>query len=247
MIPAIYDTAIAHTRTAPIRHSFRYRSQSWYVDIDDLPRPPWWLRPLVGFRASDHLRAPATGPDTLHTRVDEALRSEGVEPRCGRVTALLNSRCLGYVFDPVTIFWCHGPGGDVYAAIVEVHNTYGGRRAYVVEPNEAGRAVFVKDFYVSPFNPVDGRYRLRLPEPAERLQLDIILDISGENRVVATPRGVRRRVNVAMIVRSQIRAPLVPLVVMARIRFQGIRLWRRGLPVTPRNSVSASQILQESS
>ena len=62
LTPAIYRTTITHSRQAPVHHSFEYRSYSWYVDVDDLPRMPWWLRPFARFRADDHFTGPASGP-----------------------------------------------------------------------------------------------------------------------------------------------------------------------------------------
>ncbi|ADG80162.1 hypothetical protein TPAU25S_01082 [Tsukamurella paurometabola] len=234
MTTALYDTEITHARRTPVMHTFRYRSASWFIDVDAPPEVPWWLRPFVGFRAHDHLGPVPSGPDTLRGRAEHALRGHGVLPPGGRITALLNARCLGYVFDPLTVFWCHDRNGAVRAVIAEVHNTYGGRHAYVLGADAASGTVVDKDFYVSPFNPVEGRYRLRTPEPAERLAIDVVLDRTGQAPFVATWRGTRRPASVPHIVRAQLRAPLVPLVLAARIRWHGIRLWAKGLPIVPR-------------
>jgi DUF1365 family protein len=59
--PAIYRTTITHSRHAPVRHSFEYRCYSWYVDVDDLPRLPWWLRPFARLRAAVHIATPPCG------------------------------------------------------------------------------------------------------------------------------------------------------------------------------------------
>ena len=70
--PALYRTTITHCRHTPVHHAFEYRSYSWYVDVDDLPRLPWWLRPFARFEARDHLQPPeaAGAEDTLRTRLD---------------------------------------------------------------------------------------------------------------------------------------------------------------------------------
>ena len=57
LTPAIYRTTITHNRQAPVHHVFEYRSYSWYVDLDDLPSLPWWLRPFARFDARDHFVA----------------------------------------------------------------------------------------------------------------------------------------------------------------------------------------------
>ena len=72
LTPALYRTTINHVRRAPVRHRFTYRSYSWYVDVDDLPRPPWWLRPFARNEARDHFTGAAE--DTLRQRLDAQLR-----------------------------------------------------------------------------------------------------------------------------------------------------------------------------
>ena len=236
---ALYDTTIRHVRRAPVHHAFEYRSYSWFLDVDRPPRLPRWLRPFASFRAGDHL-APAAGGDTLRARVDDVLAGHGIDLRGGRVTALMNARVLGYVFDPLTLFWCHDLDGTLVAVIAEVHNTYGGRHSYVVRVDGDGRAEVGKEFYVSPFNEVDGHYSLVLPEPGERLAVTVVLHRPGAPPFTATMRGTRVPAVPSAIVRRQVRAPLAPLAVAARIRIQGIALWVRGLKPTPRPALPDS-------
>lgn len=232
--PAMYDTEIGHLRRSPVEHGFRYRSASWFIDVDTPPTVPVWLRPLVSFRVSDHLSPVADGADTLRGRVEETLRAHGAQVPGGTITALLNARCLGYVFDPLTVFWCHDAEGAVRAIVAEVHNTYGGRHAYVLGPSAQSGASVAKAFYVSPFNAVDGVYRLRMPEPDGELSIDVVLERPGRAPFTAEWRGARRVPTPARILLAQLRAPLVPLVAAARIRWHGIRLWASGLPLVPR-------------
>ncbi|ORV09965.1 DUF1365 domain-containing protein [Mycobacterium celatum] len=230
MTPAIYRTTITHDRQAPVRHFFEYRSYSWYVDIDELPSLPRWLRPLARFDPGDHL----TGRpgDSLRQRVDAFLADRDV-PAPGRVTALLQARVLGYVFNPISIFWCHDRDGVLRHVVAEVHNTYGERHAYLLPP--ANRAVLVtKKFYVSPFNPVFGHYLVLAPRPEHRLNVTVTLCGDGRPAFVATLRGTRRPATAANVLRMQLRAPLAPLMVALRIRIQGIKLWLRRVPVVPR-------------
>lgn len=191
--PAIYSTRIRHARTEPVRNTFEYSSYSWYVDVDDLPRLPRWLRPFARFRAEDHFEANlATGDDTLRTRVDAFLAARGVDLRGGRVTSLLNARVLGYVFNPLSVYWCHGTDGNLRCVIAEVHNTYGQRHAYLIRPDGSDRAEVDKQFYVSPFNDVGGRYDMRFPEPGDTLSLNVVLHRDGHAPFTATVRGKRQ-------------------------------------------------------
>ena len=133
---AIYRTRITHLRRAPVHHYFETRGYSWYVDVDDLPQLPRWLRPFARFEARDHFCAPEpAGPtDTLRQRIDAFLADRGIDLRGGKVTALMQARVLGYVFNPISLYWCHDTGGTVRHIIAEVHNTYGGRHAYLLPP-----------------------------------------------------------------------------------------------------------------
>lgn len=232
--PALYDTEIGHRRRSPSAYGFRHRSASWFIDVDAPPRVPLWLRPVVGFRAADHLWPVADGADTLRGRVEQVLRENGTAVPDGPITALLNARCLGYVFDPLTIFWCHDRSGAVRTVVAEVHNTYRGRHAYVLGPESQDGTTVEKAFFVSPFHPVDGVYRLRVPEPGEGLAVEIVLERPGAAPFTAHWHGTRRAATPSGILAAQLRAPLVPLVVAARIRWHGIRLWASGLPLVPR-------------
>lgn len=233
--PAIYSTRIRHTRTEPVRNSFEYSSYSWFIDLDHLPLLRWWLTPFARFRADDHFDG--GGPDTLRGRVDAFLTSRGIDLQGGRVTALLNARVLGYVFNPLSVYWCHNIDGSVRAVIAEVHNTYGQRHSYLILPDSRDHAWVDKKFYVSPFNDVSGRYEMRLPEPGDCLGLDIVLRRPEHAPFAVTVRGARSLATPATILKTQLRAPLAPLVVSARIRIQGIKLWIRGLPVVPRPEI----------
>jgi DUF1365 family protein len=233
---AIYDTRIAHVRHTPKRNAFSYRSYSWLVDLDHLPRPPRCLRALAQFRAQDHFGQPDR---TIRENVDAFLRLHDIDLRGGRILLLANARVLGYVFNPLSVYWCHDERDELVAVVAEVHNTYGERHAYLLRPGPDGRAPdhqysFAKEFYVSPFYPVDGSYVMSLPEPGESVAITVELHRGEAKPFVATVRGSRRRAGTAALLRSALRVPWVTLTVAAQIRVQGIKLWARRIPVVPR-------------
>lgn len=229
----IYDTVVAHVRHTPLRNAFSYRSYSWLVDLDALPSPPGPLRALAAFRAADHLGRPDR---TLRENLDAYLAANGVDLAGGRILMLANAAVFGHVFNPLSVYWCHDADGNRVCVVAEVHNTYGERHCYLLHPDENGRAEFGKEFYVSPFYPVDGRYVMRLPLPGDRLAVSVELHRGEGKPFVATVRGRRRVANGAGLLRSAARVPLVTLTVAAQIRIQGLRLWARKLPVVPRPS-----------
>ncbi len=239
MTAALYPCEITHVRTRPVRRTFRYHSYLWLVDLDDLPRVPLPLRPLARFPAGDHLGGPAgdhlPGPArSLRSSVDAYLGRHGIGLAGGRVLMLGHARTLGHVFNPLTVFWCHGADGSLAAVIAEVHNTYGGRHAYLLHPDGRGRAEADKDFYVSPFLPVAGRYRLRLPEPGGTLRLGVTLHIEGRPVLAAGVTGKHRAYTPWRLLGCALRYPFVTGQVTALIHWQGIRLAARRLPMYPR-------------
>ncbi len=231
MTAALYPCQITHVRARPVRRSFRYRSYLWLVDVDDLPRVPRPLRPLARFLARDHLGG-RDGP--LRAAVDAYLAHHGIDLAGGQVLMLGHARVLGHVFNPLTVYWCHRRDGSLAAVIAEVHNTYHQRHAYLLHPDDRGRARAGKDFYVSPFLPVAGQYRLHLPEPGGRLRLSVTLHLEGQTVLAASVTGDRHAYTPWRLLRCALRHPWVTGQVSALIRWQGIRLAARRLPVTPR-------------
>lgn len=230
-VPALYPCTVAHVRTAPRRYVLRHRTYLWLVDPDRPPRLPRPLRPLARFDPRDHF----TGDrPTIRAGLDDFLAARGVSLDGGHVLMLAHARVLGYVFNPLTLYWCHGPGGELRCVVAEVHNTYGGRHCYLLRPDAAGTARADKRFYVSPFFPVDGGYRMRVPPPGQRLDLTVHLDREAGRAFTATVRGTRREATPAALLRLALRRPWSTLAVAAAIRFHGIRLYLRGLPVQPR-------------
>jgi DUF1365 family protein len=238
---AIYRTSIAHVRRTPLHNAFTYRSYSWYVDVDRLPTVPRFLRPLAGFSAADHLGDPA---GTLRGNMERFLSTRGIALDGGRITMLASARVFGQVFNPLSLFWCHDAAGELRCVVAEVHNTYGERHCYLLETDDAGRASVPKAFYVSPFNDVEGQYRMKLPEPGERLAVSVVLEREGHKPFIATMDGDRREATVPNILAAALAVPLAPLRVVGQIHWQGIKLWARRLPVIKRPHHPSQEAVQ---
>ena len=227
----LYECRITHVRAAPLRNAFSYRTYLWLADIDQLPRPAGLLRLLAGFEARDHLGDPGR---SLRANVDGFLRSRGIDLGGGQVLMLAHARVLGYVFNPLTVYWCHQADGTLACVIAEVHNTYGQRHAYLVRTDGKGRARVPKEFYVSPYYPVDGSYRMSLPRPGARLALTVTLDRPDGHPFVASVRGTAVPATGCALLRAAARHPWSTAAVSARIRRQGAALYLRGLRPAPR-------------
>ncbi len=227
--PGLFRTTIRHTRRTPFKRTFEHRSHLWLVDLDHLPD----RGPLARFEARDHLGSPSS---TIRANVEAFLDQHGVDIAGGRVLMAANPRSLGYCFNPISVFWCFDATGAQAAAVVEVHNTYGDRHAYLVHPDGQGRARTDKAMYVSPFHGVDGHYELAVPVPNDRLTIAVTLhtadgqpfsaNVAGER--IASTRGKHSSWP------STWRTAGAALRGSALIRVHGIWLWARRLPVRPR-------------
>jgi len=229
--PALYRTEIGHTRRRPWHHGFRYRHPMWLVDLGQLPHGALLGR-LLRFDARDHLGDPTR---TIRDNVVEWIARQGIDVSGDRILMLANPRTLGYVFNPITVYWCVA-GGTMRCVVAEVHNTYGGRHCYLLTPDAAGRASVDKALYVSPFNPVDGSYDMRFTMPTDVVHVGIVLRRGGQVAFSATLNGQRVPVTTATTLRTLAQYPLGALRVTALIRYQGIKLFLRGLPVVRRPS-----------
>lgn len=217
-VPVLYAAAVTHRRRAPIANHFRYRANYWLVDFDHLAPPRGIMGCLARFERSDHC-------DVRALLVEEGMEAD-------RIFMLSMARTLGYVFNPISVFWCYNVAGACVAVLTEVHNTYGGRHTYVLRPDGKGRAEVDKVLYVSPFYPVDGYYAIRVSEPGPSLSVSVTLHRAGDTPFVASLRGERQNASVinvlwASLIHSSLRTSIL-------IRWQAVQLWLRGLKVQPR-------------
>jgi len=237
--PRIYFATTSHRRNsnAPgaVTRRFSYSTCYWLVDVDDLPVLPRALRPFTRFEARDHLGDP-------HRSISDnarALLGEN-DLRADRIMLLTCPRVPGHVFNPLSVFYCFagsgesGESAELIAVIAEVHNTYGGRHVYLLRPDEAGRDTVGKEFYVSPFLPMGGTYLMRTPVPGDDLAVSIALRQGGQTPFVATLSGRGRPITARSASTALLRWPLLTLRTAVLIRWQGIRLWLRRVPVQPR-------------
>jgi uncharacterized protein len=237
---ALYEGQVVHDRRAGRRNLFRYRVYMWHVDLDELDeldRRLWAFghgrRALTTIRAGDHLGDPRR---TIRENLERFLSAHGIGLDGGRVSLLTNARVLGYVFNPLSVFYCHRLDGGLRCVVAEVHNTYGERHCYLLEPGERGRASAGKEFYVSPFLTVAGSYEMTVAPPGERLSVQMALRQGGERVFAASLTGRRRPVTNATVARMLLRHPLMTARVTSLIHLQGVKLFLRGVSRVPRPS-----------
>jgi DUF1365 family protein len=222
---AIYSGTVSHARLGPRAHAFSYRMYMLYLDLDELPGLG-----LRSFRRSDYLGDPARDLATeVRDRVEAAL---GFRP-AGPVRLLTHVRSLGYVFNPVSFYYCFDEGGERLRAVVaEITNTpWGERHAYVLQAGPDGAvSTFDKAFHVSPFYPMEQTYAWRLGAPGERLEVEMV-NLEKGAEVFRAGLALRRRAfSAAALRQAAVLQPLMAWKVHAAIYWQALRLWVKGVP-----------------
>jgi uncharacterized protein len=237
--PAVVLARVRHRRNRPFRYEFAHRTTMWLVDAAAPDAAfPRWLRPLASIRAVDHFAAGDDRP--LLAKVRSFLDAQGLGWSADRVLVLANARSLGYVFDPLTTYFCLDAEGRVEGVLAEVHNTYGERHCYPLAV-ENGAAAVDKEFYVSPFFTVEGRYDIRTRLTGDRVAVAISLSQDDETVFTASVDGPLSPATARRTLAAVARNPLPSHRVSALIRWHGIKLWLRRLPVVPRRPHQAPE------
>lgn len=227
-LPAIVRGNVLHERRKPWRHGLAFTTYEWLVDLDR-PLPASFL---ASFLPKDHFGGKAP---SLRAAVETFAREHGAAVSQGdRLLMLASARSLGYVFNPLSVYWCIDSTNRVRWAILEIHNTYGDRHAHVIYPDETGRAVIPKEFYVSPFFTIEGEYRVRLIASPTHVHASVNLHQQGELVFTASFTGKPIPATTTSFLRAAIRTPFATYQTMLRIRLHGIWLWLRRLPVIKR-------------
>ena len=238
-----FEGVVMHRRVRPKRHALTYRVFSALFDLDELPSLD---RAMTGFgynraapmsfRDRDH--GPGSGDQTLKSWIEQHLRAAGLAPDGGPIRLLCYPRMFGFVFNPLSVYFCYRTNGDLIAIVHEVSNTFGGRHWYVI-PSDAGadgivKQTCAKQMYVSPFIGMDMTYDFKIKPPGQ----DVAVAITDSDRdgalLYASFHGKRRELSRTSAVKYLALFPLLTFKIIAGIHWEALKLWIKGVPLVAR-------------
>jgi uncharacterized protein len=234
----IYRGTVTHRRLRPIAHALSYQVAALLVDVDQISEtvaPHRFLSynrfNLFGLYDRDH----GTGT-SLSKFAWQLVRSKSGTQDISKIYMLSYPRLLGYVFNPISTFFCLDDLNRTRLMIYEVHNTFGGRHTYVTDVfngDEPNYFQTEKKFYVSPFNKIEGHYSLKASTPLEKVSVGVALTTPDGPTLNAYFAGQRVTLDDANLLRIFFAYPLMTLKVFAAIHFEALKLWLKGLKVQP--------------
>ncbi len=232
-LASIYRGTVTHQRLRPVSHRLSYEVAALLVDVDAVPKHLWFLSHnrfnLFSIHDRDHGEGKA-----ISAFVWDLVRGKAGTEDVKHIFMLCYPRLLGFVFNPLSTFFCVDAEGRTRLMIYEVHNTFGGRHTYVTDAIEIDQPNYFqteKTFYVSPFNKIEGHYGLRASPPTDRVSVGVALTTPDGPTLNAYFSAKREELNDRNLLAIFFSYPLMTLKVVAAIHFEALKLWLKGLKV----------------
>ena len=248
----LYLGEVLHRRVKPVSNAFRYRVFFLKFPLHRLAELPCRLFSvnrfnLLSFHYADH----GDGGDPQRW-IGDLLAREGITGADGEIWLQAFPRVLGYVFNPVSFWYCHRADGALRAVVVEVNNTFGERHCYLLESRDNGVADAMggrvpvaaikpgqlltarKVFHVSPFCAVEGGYRFRFIEGDARAGARTVARIDYHDAdgdlLHTSVSGTARALTAGNLLRAFFSRPMMTFGVIARIHWQAAKLFIKRVP-----------------
>lgn len=252
MKSALYIGGVTHRRLRPREHRLAYRVFWLLLDLSELDELDRQLLlfsrnrfNLLSFHDQDHA---IKGRGEIREQLDNWLSRAAIDLEGGDIRLLTMPRVLGFVFNPISLYYCHHADGRLMAMAYEVTSTFGVRHAYVIPVPHEDQALGVirqgaaKALYVSPFMGMEMDYVFRGHVPAERL--DMIIDgLDAEGVLInAAMSADRSTLTDGSILRAVLAIPFLTLKVVAAIHWEALKLWVKRIPLTQQPPPAADPV-----
>ena len=244
----VYSGIVVHKRLRPKPHAMSYRVFALLLDVDEINRLDREVRGFsrnrrnwMSFYDRDH---GGGGHAPIGEHIRKLLRDAGLGGG-ESVRLLCYPRMLGFVFNPLSVYFCADGSGQTRTIVYEVNNTFGERTSYVI-PVDATEAAGVigqtcaKAMAVSPFTQMTGSYGFRVRPPGDRVLVGVnFRDPDGP--VLKTHfAGNREPLGRHAVAQLMLGYPLMTAKVIAGIHWEAGRIWAKGVPLVRRKPQSAN-------
>ncbi len=244
---------VRHTRLRPVRNAFAYGNYYLRLPLRAMGDSGFDCAlfsrnrfNLLSFVDRDH----GDGKQPLLAWIDAFLQREGVLDADGEVWLQAMPRVLGFVFNPVSFYFCHRRDGGLRAVVCDVRNTFGERHFYLLDTGweiDFGSELSArKVFHVSPFCKVEGGYRFRFNKVVRGEREHTVARIDYDDACGAllqtSVSGVASAVSGASVARAFFCFPLMTFGVVLRIHVQALRLWAKRVPFFSKPEVPNQEV-----
>ena len=233
MNSCIYNGEVNHTRFKPVKHFLNYKTFSLFIDLDEIEQLDKSISifshnkfNIFSFYNKDH--GDRDG-NCLKKWVMSNLQKYKIEGNISKIKILCYPRIFGYVFNPLSIFYCY-ENDKLKSIFYEVKNTFNEQHTYIfkIKDGEEIKQKCKKKFYVSPFMDMETFYNFKLIDPNQRLSV-MIKQTDAEGTVLtATQTGYKKEFNFKQLLINFFRYPLMTLKIISSIHFEALLLWKKG-------------------
>jgi DUF1365 family protein len=247
---SLYQTRIFHRRRRPKKHKLKYGAFYLLLDLDELDamhrRLKWFSYNsfnIFSFYDRDH--GPGSN-EPLRPWVENHLQQAGVDLEGGSIQVLCLPRILGYVFNPISIYYCYHRDGQMRAVFYEVSNTFGQRHSYLFSVDETPDGLLKhscdKRLFVSPFIEVTGAYEFSIRRPDNELYLHIRQTDDEGPLLDAWVNGTKNHISDRNLLLCLLRYPLLTLKVIGGIHWEALQIWLKGIGIVSRPEPPAEPV-----
>ena len=235
MISSIYNGTVVHKRFKPRIHFFRYKVFSLLIDLSELSTLDKKINffsynrfNLISFFDKDHGERDGT---SLIEWVKKNLRENNIDAEEIKIKLLCYPRILGYVFNPLSVFYIYNNNEKLISILYEVKNTFGEQHTYIfkIENDNLLQHNCEKKFHVSPFIEMNCNYFFRILKPSEKISVIIDQYQSNEKILFASQDGIRADLTSAELIKSYLKHPLMTFKIISAIHFEAFKLWTKGI------------------